>query len=494
MGQVQTIHLGVIATAVTVIVVFGILASRRVKNSEDMLVSGRSLGIFFVACALAAEYMGGLGTIGVSERAFNEGMGVVWYHIAASTGILFFGLSFAHYYRKYGIQTVPEYLYYLFDVKTWKINALLNFIAYTFFAVIEVVALGSILAGITGLSITSCSIVASVFVTLYVLSAGMWSIAYVSMFYMGLIYLGLPLAFFYIMHFSVPTLAGSGGMTGYAGLASAMQSQGLDPAFWFSPFSLSPMVVVGFFIGGILAVPAAQATVNYAFGARNWKIARLAPVLAAFLIVPLSLWTGTMGLYAKTAGLTHEPKLALITALTSIPPWIGAIGSLAIFSAIISTADSILFAASGVLAKDLLQRWFNPHADDRQVLRWTRMSVLIVGAIATAGALTVPQLLKQAYFVYTLRAVTLVCVFFGIYYKRAHPDAAFWSILVGFIAATLYQFNIPIDYKPIFWDMHVAVFTVVIAIPVFIIISLVRKWTPETACELPPLQRRENGQ
>ena len=122
------------------------------------------------------------------------------------------------------------------------------------------------------------------------------------------------------------------------------------------------------------------------------------------------------------------------------------------------------------------------------------MSVLIVGAIATAGALTVPQLLKQAYFVYTLRAVTLVCVFFGIYYKRAHPDAAFWSILVGFIAATLYQFDIPINYKPIFWDMHVSVFTVVIAIPVFIIISLVRKWTPETACELPPLQHREKGQ
>ena len=41
--------------------------------------------------------------------------------------------TFAHYYRKYGIQTIPEYLYYLFDIKTWKVNAVLNFIAYTFF-------------------------------------------------------------------------------------------------------------------------------------------------------------------------------------------------------------------------------------------------------------------------------------------------------------------------------------------------------------------------
>jgi Na+/proline symporter len=251
------------------------------------------------------------------------------------------------------------------------------------------------------------------------------------------------------------------------------------------------MVVLGYFIGGILAVPAAQATVNYAFGARNWKIARLAPIMAAFLILPLSTWTGTLALYAKTAGLADEPKLALMATLTHIPAWIGAIGALAIFAAIISTADSILFAAGGILAKDLLHRWFNPHADDRTVLRWTRYSILVVGIVATLGAVTVPELLKQGYFVYTLRAVTLVCVFFGIYFKRAHPDAAFWSIVVGFIAATLYQFNIPIDYKPYLWGLHVAVVTVLITVPVFLVISLVRRWTPETASSPPPLYSKE---
>jgi len=490
-GEIQLIHLTVIVVVIAIIFLFGLFASRRIKRSEDMLVSGRALGLFFVACSLSAEYMGGLGTIGVSERAFNEGMGVIWYHIAASTGILLFGLLFAHYYRKYGIQTIPEYLYYLFDIKTWKVNALLNFIAYTFFTVIEVVALGSILAGLTGFPIKACSVGAAIFITLYVLAAGMWSIAYVSMFYMALIYLGLPLAFFYIMKFRIPELVGSGGFAGFTGLAQAMTHNGLDPDFFFSPFSLSPMVVIGFFVGGILAVPAAQATVNYAFGARNWKIARLAPILAAFLILPLSIWTGTMGLYAKTAHLTGEPKLALITVLTHIPPWIGAIGALAIFAAILSTADSILFAAGSILAKDLFQRWLVPHADDKTLLRWTRISIVIVGCVATIGATTVPELLKQAYFVYTLRAVTLVCVFFGIYYRRAHPDAAFWSIIVGFIAATLYQFNIPIDYKPYFWNVHVSIFTVMIAVPVFLVVSFVRKWTPETAGEVPPLYSEE---
>lgn len=492
MGEIWSIHLTLILVSVVVIFTFGYFASKRVQSSEDMLVSGRSLGLFFVACSLAAEYMGGLGTIGVSETAFNQGMGVVWYHVSASAGILVFGLLFAHYYRKYGIQTIPEYLYYLFDVKTWKVNAVLNFVAYTFFTVIEVVALGSILAGLTGFPIDVCSVVAAILLTFYVLAAGMWSIAYVSMFYMGLIYLGLPLAFFYVMTFCVPELEGSGGAAGFTGLAAAMSFKGFDPDFFFSPVSLSPMVVLGYFIGGILAVPAAQATVNYAFGARNWKIARLAPIMAAFLILPLSTWTGTMALFAKTAGLTEEPKLALMATLTYIPPWIGAVGALAIFAAIISTADSILFAAGSILAKDILHRWWRPHADDRAVLRWTRLSILAVGVVTTLGAITVPELLKQGYFVYTLRAVTMVCILFGIYYRRAHPDAAFWSVIVGFIAATLYQFNIPIDYRPYLWNLHVAVVTVLITIPVFLIISGLRRWSSETAGELPPLYVKES--
>jgi SSS family solute:Na+ symporter len=489
MPEAAPIHLALIGAAVVVVATFGALAARRIKSSEDMLVSGRSLGLFFVACALAAEYMGGLGTVGVSERAFNEGMGVVWYHISAAAGMLVFGLFFAHYYRKYGIQTVPEYLYYLFDIKTWKVNAVLNFVAYAFFTVIEIAALGAILRGLTGLPLGVCSVAGAVFVILYVLCAGMWSIAYVSLFYMAMIYVGLPLAFFYVLRHEVPLLEGADGAAGFAGLAAAMRHRGLDPDFLFSPMSLSPAVVIGFFVGGLLAVPAAQATVNYAFGARNWKIARLAPILAATLILPLSIWTGTLGLYARTAGLTDQPKLALVSALTHIPPWVGAVGALSVFAAIISTADSILFAAASLFAKDILQRWWFPRADDRTVLRWTRLSVVGVGAVATVGALAAPELLKQAYFVYSLRAVTLVCVFFGIYWRRAHPDAAFASIVAGFVAATLYQFDIPIPLKPLFGDMHISIFTVLVAVPVFVIVSLGRRWTPATAAKAPPLYR-----
>jgi len=178
--------------------------------------------------------------------------------------------------------------------------------------------------------------------TIYLLAAGMWSVAYTSVAFMLTIGGGIPLAFWWIMNREIPLLATSGGVSGFAGLSNALIASGLNAEHLMSPFSLGAMVIIGYFLGGVLGIPAAQATINYSFGARNWKVARLAPVLAAILILPLSIWTGSMGLFARAAGLTSNPKLALGATLMNINPIIGGIGIAGIFAALVSTVAGIL--------------------------------------------------------------------------------------------------------------------------------------------------------
>ena len=141
----------VISTQLIILVVYfffiiflGIIAMKKVKGSEDLLVAGRTLGMMYVSVSIAAEYMGGLGTIGTAEVAFTQGMGVIWYHIASACGLMLFGFAFAHYYRKYNVITVPEYLYYLYDIRSWKVASLLNVIGYWFFTVIQIYAVLSV--------------------------------------------------------------------------------------------------------------------------------------------------------------------------------------------------------------------------------------------------------------------------------------------------------------------------------------------------------------
>ncbi len=474
------------------IIFLGVLAVRKVKASDDLLVAGRNLGLMYVSVSIAAEYMGGLGTIGTAEVAFSQGMGVIWYHIASSFGLILFGLAFAHYYRKYNVITVPEFLYYLYDIKTWKAASVLNVVGYWFFTIIQMTALGALVTSVTGLDLKLSVLICGIAMTIYLLAAGMWSVAFTSVAFMLTIGTGIPIAFWWVMKKEIPLLAASAGLSGYSGLAAALNGMGLDATALFSPFSLGGMAVFGYFIGGILGIPAAQATINYSFGAKNWKIARLAPVLAAILILPLSIWTGSMGLFARAAGLTNNPKLALGATLMSIHPIVGGIGIAGVFAALISTVAGILFGCASIMAKDIWQRWLHPDTDDQYVSRWTRIWILIIGISSSFGAMTLPKILNQAFFVYSIRGALMICVAFGIWWKRSHPDAAYWALVVALIGGVMYQFNLPVNFEA-FFKLHISVWCTILSLITFVFISLRNKWTTQTSSELPPFIKYRKG-
>ncbi len=458
---------------------------KKVKGSDDLLVAGRNLGMMYVSVSIAAEYMGGLGTVGTAEVAFSQGMGVIWYHIASAFGLILFGVGFAHYYRKYNVITVPEYLYFLYDIKTWKASSFLNVFAYWIFTVIQMTAMGSLVASVTGFDLKWSAFICGIGMTVYLLAAGMWSVAFTSVAFMITIGTGIPLAFWWVMKHEMPLLATSGGISGFAGLANALSAAGLDAAHLMNPYSLGGMAILGYFLGGVLGIPAAQATINYSFGARNWKIARLAPVLAAILILPLSIWTGSMGLFARAADLTTNPKLALGATLMYINPIIGGIGIAGIFAALVSTVAGILFGCASIMAKDIWQRWLHPNTDDKYLAKWTRLWILIIGVTSAFGAMSLPKILHQAYFVYSIRSALMIVVAFGLWWKAAHPNAAYWSMIVALVGGTMYQFNIPINFQSYF-HLHIAIWCGLLSFITFIIVSFFSKWTSQTAGELPP--------
>jgi len=343
-----------------------------------------------------------------------------------------------------------------------------------------------LVASITGFNLRWSALICGIAMTIYLLAAGMWSVAFTSVAFMITIGTGIPLAFWWVMKHEIPLLATSGGIAGFAGLANALSAVGLNAEHMLSPFSLGFMVILGYFLGGVLGIPAAQATINFSFGARNWKVARLAPVLAAILILPLSIWTGSMGLFARAAGLTTNPKLALGATLMNIDPIIGGIGIAGIFAALVSTVAGILFGCSSIMAKDVWQRWLHPGTDDKYLAKWTRLWILIIGVSSAFGAMTLPKILHQAYFVYSIRSALMICVAFGLWWKAAHPNAAFWSMIIALVGGTMYQFNIPIDFKA-FFHLHIAVWCGLLSFISFIIISLFSKWNSQTASELPPM-------
>lgn len=67
----------------------------------------------------------------------------------------------------------------------------------------------------------------------------------------------------------MPKLSISSDLGGFAGLSQVLSNIGADTFHFLSFFSLGPMRIIGHFLGGLLGIPVAQATVNYFFGAHN---------------------------------------------------------------------------------------------------------------------------------------------------------------------------------------------------------------------------------
>ena len=147
---------------------------------------------------------------------------------------------------------------------------------------------------------------------------------------------------------------GSGGSSGLVYLAM------LGPAFVVSPGLLQKI-----------------------YGARDDRAVRLGVGLNALGLALYAMVPVVMGMIARLQFPDlAAPKVALPTLLLhGVPPVVGAIGLAAVFSAELSAADAVLFMLTTSLSQDFYKRFVNPGATDAQVLRVTRLTAIVAGAL-----------------------------------------------------------------------------------------------------------------
>ncbi|HJK77412.1 MAG TPA: hypothetical protein O0Y06_06245 [Methanocorpusculum sp.] len=134
------------------------------------------------------------------------------------------------------------------------------------------------------------------------------------------------------------------------------------------------------------------------------------------------------------------------------------IGSL--LAAIMSTSSSTIFAASAALSTLMLHGSLSKYATTSlQVLRLTRMLVLVIGVFCVFFSFVIDSLYWMMIFSFT---ILFNCMFWalvgGLFWKRCNASAAIASILVGFagvilciIAQSIYFGQIAIEPQDNLW-------------------------------------------
>uniref|UniRef100_A0A7V3NVM8 Sodium:solute symporter family protein n=1 Tax=candidate division WOR-3 bacterium TaxID=2052148 RepID=A0A7V3NVM8_UNCW3 len=357
-----------------VVLIVGLLAQRLAKSGTDYLIAGRNLGLWLCTAVVVGEWLGGMSTIGVSERAYVSGISSAWYNISTSIGMALFGFLLAKHYRRNNVYTVSEMIEKLYNKNVRTVSAIAFLFAYIILGYAQVQTVGSVLASSLNMKFTDGVILGGLLVTIYVTAGGYWSITLTNVIHTLFLYFSIISTF----------IIGLIKIGGYSGLFKALAEVGKNTAIYKSPFGVGTNQVLGWIIGGMFGAFAAQASIQPVFAAKDERTAKNASLLSALLIFPTGIFTATLGMIAATGKFVNvsNPKQALPSLLMStnfVPAWFGGIALAGILAAILSTVAPVMFAVSTILVKDIYHNLIHKEADEQRLLKVSRWLPLLWG-------------------------------------------------------------------------------------------------------------------
>jgi SSS family solute:Na+ symporter len=412
----------------------GIFISRRVKNSSDFLVAGRSLGPGRLFATFLAANIGAGSTVGATGLGYRFGLSAWWWVGSASIGTLllsqFLGPRLWTMAKKHGLATLPDFLEFRYGKSVKALISVLFWCGALAILAAQIIAISTILNTVAGIPKWEGCVIGGTVAIVYCTAGGLMSSAFVNMFELAVTMSGLLLA----IPFAIHTL---GGWSHVHELVVAHKGSEAAAGSMFSIVGVGSKQLfawIAFLVPSFMISPG---LVQKVYGARDVKTVRLGVGLnsigqALFAFVPPLL-----GLCAFAA-LPHlsNPELALPSAMKLLlPRWLGVWTLASIFSAELSATDAILFMLSTSLAVDLYKTFLNPSISQQKLLIASRIASVCAGVLGILLATILPSIITAVSIFYVLMAVSLfVPVIAGLYSRRVLSSAALASILAAVIA------------------------------------------------------------
>jgi len=414
-------------------VAIGLFAARRVHNTADYAVAGRSLPLAVVIATTFATWFGSETVLGVSARFVSGNLGaVVEDPFGASMCLILVGLFFAYKLYQKNLITLGDYYRQRFGRSVEVICSCIIIMSYLGWVAAQITALGLVFNLLTQgtLSLTAGMVIGTAVVLVYTLYGGMWSVALTDFVQMIVIAAGL-LA---IAWFAADLAGGAGKVVDYAvreGKFQFFPTGGLKEWTFFIAAAITMM------LGSIPQQDVFQRVMS----SNNVKTAQRGPVIGGvlyllFAFIPMFVVTSAVLVMPETAEalLKDDPQKVLPTLVMERMPLILQVAFFgALLSAIMSTASATLLAPSTTFVENILRN-LRPGMSDGQTLKAMRIAVLVFTGCVLTYAITMQgtsiyDLVSGAYQVPLVGA--FVPLVFGLYWKRATTQGALAAVVLG---------------------------------------------------------------
>lgn len=436
----------------------GFFFLRNNKTEDDFYVGGRSMGSLHVGLSVVATDVGGGFSIGLGGLGFTMGISGSWMLFTGLIGAWLAAVLLIPKVSKMaqleGLYTFPQLFGLFYNKKVALLAGIISAIGYLGFTSSQMLA-GAKLASATflDLDLTTALFVMGTIAVVYTVMGGLKAVIYTDtvqwiILMAGLIFIGIPM--------------GYQAIGGYQAIVSTLPAEFLqwDNLSWQTFANWAVTIIPIWFVGMTLY--------QRIYACRGPKEAQRAWFIAGLFEWPIMALMGVvLGLFARVGaeqGMfdalgyagpgSMDEEIGLPLLLRDVLP-VGLLGLMmsAYFSAILSTADSCLMAASGNIVTDIIgKKKSNSGAESKSTLRLSQWITLAAGIVALLLASTMQNVLELMLYSYAFLVsgllVPLVAALFG---KAVSSTAAFWSMLIGggtTVALGLAPIDLPLGLDP----------------------------------------------
>ena len=502
MGEVfQTLDIVFFFTALIGVMVIGLIAGRKEETSEDYFLAGRTIPWWGVAGSIYGSNVSANHMVGMMGVGFSIGFFQSHFELGAILGLMVLCYFFLPVYRRLGVYTLSEYLGKRYDDRSRVSYAIIMVIIMAVVQMVPGLYIGSRticvllggdaveevaqpaatqhaavesadttasntadddapassgkVAGSTETAPTKTKVKFHYYALFVILLAGI-SAAYTIfgglkavvwtdfMQSMLLLVAGIAIA--------ILTFKELGGWGEMMRLDQA-EARNVQRMHVYLPSNNPDLpwtgVLTGLFAMHCFYWGTNQFIVQRALGARSDSDANLGIIAAGFLklLIPFfAIAPGVAAFYLfrdKMPDRTISPDAVFPELVMYVIPagygLVGIIGA-GLIGAILSSIDSMMNSAATIVTMDIYQKYINPNATDKQLIRAGRISIIGFVLLATLLALFIMDpnsdknfFLQIVNYQNYLTPGILVAFFMGMFWKRGTATGAFCAIIAGVV-------------------------------------------------------------
>ena len=452
---------GVIAYLICLIVI-GVLASRRMKDTRDYFAAGKKLNFWAVAFSARATGESGWLLLGLTGMGAAMGVQAFWVVLGEVLGVgaawVLLARRFKRLTDRYDSITVPDYLESRFRDKGHAIRMVAAFTLTVFVAIYvsaQIHATGKAFHTFLEWNYYSGAAVGLAVVMVYIVSGGFLAVVWSDVFQGAMMFVGLvtlPIVGLIAaggfgpviegLREQNPTLlslAGESGQWSVMSVAIAVGLVGIGLGFLGSP-----QVFVRF-----LAMRTERDIPKGTAVALVWTLlADSGAVLIGMIGRHLYVNAGQ----AVTDGIPGGKEGVLPLMVDSLLPlvFIGLFMAV-VLAAIMSTIDSLLVVASSAFVRDYWQKVRRPDIPDKDLMRMSRWVTFVIALVAFGIAMVVAGIMgtETDIFWYVIfgwsgiAATFCPTIMMSLFWRRFTVRGALAAMVTGFVSVGLFALLLP---------------------------------------------------